>query len=583
MRLKRLALIFLLLAILANCARAPSSAPPTETPGPSTPTPNIGSIDIPKTDPTMLPRSTGTPSQAGSFDIPPEIAGHEKEWPLANHDYANTRAAVGSSIDSGNVANLKIAWSAPLDGTAEWGAGTGNPVVSDGVVYYQDLGANTYAVDLKTGDILWQTKYNNRLFGPSGPGIGYGKVYVLSRIDRYVALDMKTGHELWQFDTGYQLASGAFQPSAFDKHVYFAMQAAVSGKGKVVYHSYQGGTSGAVYLIDPKTGKPQWFFQVVEDGFWGNTEVNSGGGLWFPPAIDTQTGVSFWASGNPSPVPGLKDWPNGSSRPGPNLYTNSMIALDRDGKMLWYNQVKPHDLFNLDFQISPILANVPIDGADKNIVIGSGKLGIVYGFDEETGETLWKTAIGLHQNDELQELPVDDSTTWVAPGAWGGVEAPMAYADGVVYALTANLPSPYNATAYDADTPEEALNRSEGGTELKNGTAEVYALDASSGAILWKHGFDRPAFSGVTIVNDLLFVATLDGQVYALSRNDGSEIWQWQAPGGTNSWPAVVGDTIIWAFGLGDDPSVIALSLTGSEPTSTPAQQRTPVLTPEGN
>ena len=583
MLLKRLAMIALVLVVLASCSTARSSAPPTETPGPSTATPNVGSIDIPKTDPTMLPNVTGTPPASGSFDIPPEVAGHEKEWPLANHDYENTRAAVGSAINSGNVANLKVAWEAPLDGAAEWGAGTGNPVVADGVVYYQDLAANTYAVDFKTGDVIWETKYSNRLFGPSGPGIGYGKVYALSRIDRYVALDIKTGHELWQFDTGYQLASGAFQPYAFNKHVYFAMQAAVSGRGKVVYHSYQGGTSGAVYLIDPDSGKPEWFFQVVEDGFWGNPEINSGGGLWFPPAIDTKTGVSFWSSGNPSPVPGLKGWPNGSSRPGDNLYTNSMIALDRSGKMLWYNQVKPHDLFNLDFQISPMLATVPVNGANTDIVIGSGKLGIVYAFDRQTGKTLWNTPIGLHQNDNLQELPVDDSTTWVAPGAWGGVEGPMAYADGTIYALTANLPSPYNATAYDADTPEQALNRSEGGTSYKTGNAEMYAIDAATGGILWTHPFDTVAFSGATVVNDLVFTSTLDGKVYALSRADGSEVWQWEAPGGTNSWPAVVGDTILWAFGLGDDPALIALSLSGDSPTSTPAQQRTPVLTPEGN
>lgn len=583
MHVKRLAILLLVLVFLASCGRSPSSAPPTETPGPSTSTPNIGSIDIPKTDPTMLPKVTGTAPAGGSFDIPPEIEGHETEWPLANHDYENTRAAVGSTINAGNVANLKVAWEAPLDGVAEWGAGTGNPVVSDGVVYYQDLAGNTYAVDFKTGDVIWETEYNNRLFGPSGPGIGYGKVYVLSRIDRYVALDIKNGNELWQFDTGYQLASGAFQPSAFNNKVYFAMQAAVSGRGKVVYHSYQGGTSGAVYQIDPKTGKPEWFFQVVEDGFWGHPEMNSGGGLWFPPAIDTRTGVSFWSSGNPSPVPGLKGWPNGSSRPGPNLYTNSMIALDPGGKMLWYNQVKPHDLFNLDFQISPMLANVPINGANTDIVIGSGKLGIIYAFDRQTGKTLWSTPVGLHQNDTLEQLPVDDSTTWVAPGAWGGVEAPMAYADGVIYALTANLPSPYNATAYDADTPEQALNRSEGGTSYKDGNAEMYAIEASSGSILWKHEFDTVAFSGATVVNDLVFTSTLDGQVYALSLSDGSEVWNWQAPGGTNSWPAVVGDTIIWAFGLGDNPSVIALSLSGDQPTSTPPQQRTPVLTPAGN
>ena len=100
----------------------------------------------------LIPVSAGTaprlnaqfaPAIAGAFDIPPEIAGHEDEWPLANHDYANTRAAVGSSINAANVANLKVDWTAQLEGTAEWGGGTGNPVISDGVVYFQDLEANT--------------------------------------------------------------------------------------------------------------------------------------------------------------------------------------------------------------------------------------------------------------------------------------------------------------------------------------------------------------------------------------------------------------------------------------------------------
>jgi len=535
------------------------------------------------------PTAQGTPAEsqtpvsgAAAFDIPPEVAGHEKEWPLANHDYANTRAAVGSSINASNVANLKVAWSSALDGTAEWGGGTGNPIVSDGVVYFQDLAANTYAVDLQTGKHLWEKEYDNKIFGPSGPGIGYGKIYVVSRLDRYSALDMKTGDELWQYSTGTELPTGAFQPSVFDHQVYVTTQAASSGKGETTFHSYQGRSSGAVFLLDPNTGQPAWQWQVVEEGFWGHPDINSGGGLWFPPAIDTQRGISYWGTGNPSPVPGIKGYPNGSSRPGQNLYTNSLVALDRSGKLVWYNQVKPHDLFNLDFQISPMLVTVKINGSDQKIVIGSGKLGTVYGFDQETGKTLWSTPIGLHQNDQLAELPVDQSTTWVAPGAWGGIEAPMAYADGTIYALTANLPSPYNATAYDADSPEQALNRSEGGTRYISGTAEIDALDAATGKVLWQHAFDRVAFGGVTVVNDLLFTATLDGMVYALSRKDGSVVWQWQAPGGTNAWPAVVGDTIIWPFGLGDQPLMIALSLKGNAMLPTPEPQSTPVRTPEG-
>ncbi len=516
-------------------------------------------------------------------EIPPEVAGHEQEWPLANHDYSNTRTAVGSSINSGNVKDLRVAWSASLSGTSEWGAATGAPVISGGRVYFQDLAANVYCVDLKSGKQVWETQYGNKIFGPAGPGIGYGKVFAISRIDRYSALDMQTGRTLWEWVTGTQLATGAFQPYVFNHVVYTALQSAVEGQGQVSFQSYHGGTSGAVYTLDPNTGRPMWEWRVVPPSFWGHPDVNSGGGLWFPPAIDTATGVTFWSSGNPSPVPGIKGWPNGSSRPGPDLFTDSLIALDRSGKMVWYNQVKPHDLFNLDFQISPMLATVNINGSAKKIVIGSGKLGVVYGFDEQTGQILWKTPVGDHKNDTLQSLPLDpSSTTWVAPGAWGGVESPMAFDDGIAYVLTENIPSPYNATAYNADTPGQALNRSEGGSHLDTGSSVLYAINASNGKVLWQHPFDKPDFSGVTVVNDLLFTADFSGMVYALRRSDGQPVWSWQAPGGTNSWPALAGDSLIWAFGLGDSPSVLSLSLSGFSTLPAPEPQRTPVTTPEG-
>src|SRR5512141_406831 len=124
MQFKKIAIVLFIFVLLGACSTSQSSAPPTETPGPSTPTPNIGSIDIPKTDPTMMATPEKGIPATGGFDIPPEVAGHEKEWPLANHDYSNNRAAVGSNINAGNVANLTVAWSAPLEGTAEWGAGT---------------------------------------------------------------------------------------------------------------------------------------------------------------------------------------------------------------------------------------------------------------------------------------------------------------------------------------------------------------------------------------------------------------------------------------------------------------------------
>lgn len=528
------------------------------------------------------PESTPT-AQASQFDIPPEIAAHESEWPLGNHDYANTRAAVNSQINASNVKSLGVAWTVSLKGISGWGAAAGNPLISDGLAYFQDLGANIYVVDMKTGDKIWQATYDNQIFGPGGLGIGYGKIYAYTRVDRFAALDIKSGKELWNFNTGAQSPAGAFQPSAFDHTIYTATQAAAGGQGQTTFHSYQGGASGLAYALNPDTGDVKWRWQAVEEGFWGHPEINSGGGIWYPTAIDTATGITYWPTGNPSPIPGLKDYPNGSSRPGPNLYTNSMIALDHvSGKMLWYNQVLPHDLFNLDFQVSPILATTQINGSNREIVIGSGKLGRVIGFDRQTGEKLWDTSVGLHMNDTLQQLPLDQTIVWVAPGAWGGVETPMAYADGVIYALVDNLPSPYNATANGSTNGEDALNESEGGTLYKNGNAEMDAIDVSTGKILWKTTFDRIAFAGATVVNDLVFTATLDGMIMALSRKDGSIVWQYQAPGGTNAWPAVSGDTILWPIGIGDHPIMLALRLNANAAIPTPEELRTPVQTPAG-
>ena len=92
--------------------------------------------------------------------------------------------------------------------------------------------------------------------------------------------------------------------------------------------------------------------------------------------------------------------------------------------------------------------------------------------------------------------------------------------------------------------------------------------------------FDRVCFSGVTVVNDLLFISTLGGMIHALNRQGGSTLWQFQAPGGINAWPAVAGDTIVWPVGIGGGPIVLALRLNAGAATPTPETKRTPALSP---
>lgn len=146
------------------------------------------------------------------------------------------------------------------------------------------------------------------------------------------------------------------------------------------------------------------------------------------------------------------------------------------GELVWYNYVNPNDIFDLDLQISLILASVTIDGIEREIVIASGKLGYIYAIDRETGATIWITPVGIHQNDDLEEIPPGETVT-VYPGVLGGVETPMAYADGIIYAPVLNLPTEYEATAFGSQNGSEAVAAANEHTPIGQGTSELVAVD----------------------------------------------------------------------------------------------------------
>jgi outer membrane protein assembly factor BamB len=518
--------------------------------------------------------------------LPPELEEFADEWPHPNRDISNTRATFDADIDSGNVDDLDVAWVYPIPGIAEWGAAASSVVIANDVVYFQDLLSNVFALNIDDGSIVWDHIEGQGALGPNGPAIGYGKVFAQGSLNQIFALDMESGEEVWRTDLVGPTGSQA--PAVFGGYVLTAVSAGVvdvDEPGPVVARrGYIGGTTGRAYALEQETGEIVWGFQVVEPDFWGNMEVNSGGGIWYPPAVDPDLGLTYWTTGNPAPFPGTLEWPNGSSRPGDNLYTNAMLALSlEEGELVWYDQVKPFDLFDLDFQAPPILTTIENGGEDQKVLVASGKLGIVYGFDPESGERLWETWIGVHQNDWLTEVP-EGEVVEVYPGVWGGVETPMAVAEGVVYALTLNLSTPYTATGWDAEDGGQAVARAEGRTILSEGTSQVYAIDVANGDILWEVDFDQPAFGGVTVVNDLVITATIDGEIRALLREDGSEVWSYQAPGGIIAWPAVAGDTLIYPIGIGREPVLLALRLgAGPAVQLTPEGQPTPLATPQGD
>lgn len=510
----------------------------------------------------MVAPSFGQGAVTGT--APPEIEQFAADWVLPNKDYANTRFTTDSNIDSSNVDRLGVAWTFQVPGVAAWGAVASNPIIAGEVVYIQDLRSNVFALNRETGETIWERIYDNEVTGPNGVGIGHGAVFLASGVDEFSALDMQTGEILWSRLTD-QRPTGAIQPVVYDEFLFITSQAGVAGRGEVNYAGYTGGTSGHLYALEHATGETVWEFQIVEEGFWGNPEVNSGGGTWYPPAIDAERGAIFWGTGNPAPFPGTVEFPNATSRPGENLYTNALVSFDYEsGDMLWYYLAKPYDLFDLDFQISPVLATTTADGEQRDIVIGSGKLGRVVALDRETGEVIWDTPVGIHENDELREVPSGEVVE-VYPGILGGVETPMALADGVLFVPVLNLPTPYTATGWDAETGTDAVQAAESRTEIERGTGELNAIDINTGEILWKQEFDAPVFGAATVVNDLVFTSTFDGVIYAFLREDGTEVWRYQTEGGINAWPAVAGDMLIVPVGLASPPYVLALRLEEGE------------------
>jgi glucose dehydrogenase len=246
------------------------------------------------------------------------------------------------------------------------------------------------------------------------------------------------------------------------------------------------------------------------------------------------------------------------------LYTSSLVALEqKTGKLLWYNQVLPHDLFDYDLQASPILASLDIDGKMKDIVIGAGKMGKVFGFDKKSGEKIWEASVGTHLNDTLKVLP--NGVTKVSPGPLGGVETLMAYSDGVVYVPVVDMEVQY--------TPSEFVAKS---LDMGKAKGEIAAIDAANGKMIWNYAFSSMNVGAATVVNNLVFTATFDGKIYAFDKVTGNKVWEYQAMGGINGWPAVKGDTIIFPVGMGKEPSLVALRLGASIKTA--SVSATPVI-----
>ncbi len=369
--------------------------------------------------------------------------------------------------------------------------------------------------------------------------VGYGLVvFGVGASGQVDALDAETGDVVWSVSLEGPLGEGIdMAPLIYDNTLYIST---VPGAPNV---SYLAGMRGFLHALDVWTGTVLWYFDTTTDNLWGGARLNAGGGLWNPPAV-ADDGTLFVSVANAAPYAGSEDYPNASGRPGDNDYANSLLRIDPvRGGVDWYINIKPHDLFDLDNQLSPVLGTVAIDGTDTPVVFAAGKHGIVVAANSETGEELWRTPVGRHENDNVQEIP-EGETLEVYPGNLGGVETPFAFANGRVFVALLNGAGYYTSTG--VGTGPESLATANG---------QVVALDGSTGEIVWDVTVPTPLFAAATVINDVVFTGGLDGIVRGFAFEDGSQVFSYQTASGLSAPLGAYGDLLLVPSGAPFIPS----------------------------
>jgi outer membrane protein assembly factor BamB len=462
-----------------------------------------------------------------------------------NIDNFGTRAVEGSPIKSSNVAQLKVVWTKPIEGQGAYGSYASTPIINGGAVYSIDLESNVQALDLESGDVIWTHEYKSPSHGPNGLAVSLGRVYGTTA-DSAFALDQETGEQLWEtpLEGAVDMAPSTIEGKSF-----------VSTVPETPNGTYEPGAVGTLYALNGETGKKEWDFATVPKGLWGDPSVNSGGGLWYPPSFDVENNL-YAGIGNPAPLPGTPDKPWGSSRPGDNRYTDSLVKLDPEtGKLIWYYQQTPHSIYDWDLQNSPVIAET----GSRTLAIGSGKSGYLVAVNAKTGKPVWKTAVGKHNGHdkdplyamrgEYKKIKIGE----VFPGELGGVIAAPASDGKNVYVPIVN----HSMTVKSGSEITE-----EGGS-----TGEVVAVNIRTGKIEWKRELESPAYGSLLVVNDLVFATTADGVIHALKKGTGGEIWQEALPAGTNAGVMVSGEYLVAGAGLpaaeGQTPQLVAYKIGG--------------------
>ncbi|MCB1902247.1 MAG: PQQ-binding-like beta-propeller repeat protein, partial [Rhodocyclaceae bacterium] len=393
--------------------------------------------------------------------------------------------------------------------------------------------------------------------GPNNRGVAImgDRVFMGTLDARLVALDARTGKVVWNVEI------------ADPELGYSETMAPVAVDGKILIGTNGGeyGIRGFVKAFDAADGKLLWTFNTIpeqgHEGVWAVNDATGrnmlrdiaaekaqlashggdfyktlGGGVWMAPAVDRESGTVFFVVGNPSPDL------YGAERPGDNLYTDSIVAIDlKTGAYKWHYQYVAHDVWDLD-AVSPVILTEARDKAGKmrKVAIHGGKTGHVYVHDRATGELI-RFSEAMVPQENMWVLPTKDGSRML-PGANGGVEwSPMAVNPTTRLAYAANLHQPMTYHVEEAKYPGGKLWLG-GAFKVIPGEKQwgrLAAVNIDTGKIAWKVDTEQPLIGGVlATAGNLVFNGEGNGYFRAFDAHTGKKLWQYQAGAGVNA-PAV--------------------------------------------
>ena len=436
-------------------------------------------------------------------------------WPGYHGDYTGRRHSALTQITPQNVKSLSLAWAFQTNQVRQIKS---SPLLVDGILYFT-VPENIWAVDARSGHQIWHythPRVEGEHLGHRGVAMYKGYLYFVTPNAHLVSLNAKDGTVRWEVEIGDQKKGywSSMTPLVVKDHI-------IVGVGGDMDN-----ITGFVKAVDPETGATQWQFDTTPPA--GTPNATTGGMTWMTGTYDPELNLTYWGTGNPTPVL------TGATRPGDNLYTCSIIALNPDtGKLAWAFQVSPHDTHDWDAVEIPVLVDGNFRGQPKKMLMQTSRNGYFFVLDRTNGKSLltvpygpvnWATGIDKEgrpiPNPEKEPAP---DGRLIAPDEGGltNYRSPSVDTKRGLFIVSAH-PS---WSIYFSKPADGAYGWS-GADYGVWGTGQIDAIDYQTGKIRWTHDLGDEAGSGVlTTDSGLTFTGDSRGNFLSLDTSDGKTLW----------------------------------------------------------